>query len=148
MARLHRHIELQTDPDIEIYNLADQVQELVNESGITQGQALVFSCHTTTAIAINEYEERLLHDLKLYLQKLAPPAGRYRHNDLHLRDVPKDEPINAHSHLMAMTMGSSEVIPIIDGKLALGRYQALLFFELDGPRDRRLLVQISGESGE
>ncbi len=145
MIRINRHIDLKTDPHIEIYDVTPQLQEFVGQSAITNGQALVFSCHTTTAIAINEYEERLLHDLKLYLQKLAPPAGRYRHNDLHLRDVPDDEPINAHSHLMAMTLGTSETIPIIDGKLALGRYQSLLFFELDGPRDRRLLFQLSGD---
>ncbi len=67
------------------------------------------------------------------------------HNDLHLRDVPPDEPINAHSHLMAMMLSTSEVIPIVDGKLALGTWQSLLFFELDGPRKRTVFVQISGE---
>ena len=106
---------------------------------------LVFSRHTTTALAINEYEERLLEDIKVYLRKLAPESDKYLHNDLHLRIVPPDEPMNAHSHLMAMTLSTSEVIPIIDGQLALGTYQSVLFFDLDGPRKRTVLVQISGE---
>jgi secondary thiamine-phosphate synthase enzyme len=67
------------------------------------------------------------------------------HNDLHLRDVPPDEPMNAHSHLMAMMLSTSEVIPIVHGQLALGTWQSVLFFELDGPRKRSVFVQISGE---
>jgi len=59
--------------------------------------------------------------------------------------VPEDEPMNAHSHLMAMMLTTSEVIPVIEGKLALGTWQSVLFFELDGPRKRNVLLQISGE---
>ena len=70
-------------------------------------------------LTFNEDEERLLEDVKIYLEKLAPPSGIYLHNDLHLRDVPPDEPINAHSQLMAMMLSTSEVIPIGDGKLAI-----------------------------
>jgi secondary thiamine-phosphate synthase enzyme len=107
--------------------------------------AIVFVRHTTTAVAINEYEERLLEDIKNHFQKLAPPTEKYLHNDLHLRDVPLDEPINAHSHLIAMMLNNSETIPIVDGKLALGTWQSVLFIELDGPRRRSVLIQISGE---
>ncbi|CAA9573899.1 Uncharacterized protein AF2050 (similar to YjbQ) [uncultured Synechococcales cyanobacterium] len=105
----------------------------------------MFSRHTTTALAINENEERLLADVKVYLQKLAPKSERYLHNDLHLRDVPEDEPINAHSHLMAITLSTTEVIPVVDRKLALGTYQSVLLFELDGPRKRTVLCQVSGD---
>ena len=105
----------------------------------------MFSRHTTTALAVNEYEERLLEDIKTYLRKLAPESEPYLHNDLHLRDVPEDEPINAHSHLMAITLNNSEVIPIVDGKLALGTYQSVMLLELDGPRQRQVFLQISGE---
>jgi secondary thiamine-phosphate synthase enzyme len=118
---------------------------LIASTSITNGQVIVFSRHTTTALAINEDEQRLLEDTKVYLRKLAPESERYLHNDLHLRDVPEDEPMNAHSHLMAMTLSTSEVIPIVDGKLALGTYQSVLFFELDGPRTRTVFCQISGE---
>jgi secondary thiamine-phosphate synthase enzyme len=53
--------------------------------------------------------------------------------------------MNAHSHLIAMMLSTSEVIPVVDGKLALGTWQSILFFDLDGPRKRSVLVQISGE---
>ncbi len=100
---------------------------LIAAAPIQDGQVLLFSRHTTTALAINENEARLLEDIKVYLRKLAPESGHYLHNDLHLRDVPEDEPINAHSHLMAMTLSTSEVIPLVQGKLALGTYQSLCF---------------------
>ncbi len=81
----------------------------------------------------------------VFLRKLAPESDRYLNNDLHLRDVPEDEPINAHFHLMAMMLTTSEVVPIVKGKLALGTWQFVLFFELDGPRKGTVFLQISGE---
>jgi secondary thiamine-phosphate synthase enzyme len=145
MAIFHTVLDIPTDTSTGIYDVTDAIQALVDETGVRAGQVLVFSRHTTTALAINEYEERLLTDIKDYLRKLAPPDEPYLHNDLHLRDVPPDEPENAHSHLMAMTLSTSEVVPIVAGKLALGTYQSLLFIELDGPRQRTLFVQVSGE---
>jgi secondary thiamine-phosphate synthase enzyme len=137
-------IDYPTDARIGIYNLNDRLEAEITATGIKNGHVLVFSRHTTTAIAINEYEERLLADIKTYLQKLAPEGDRYLHNDLHLRDVPPDEPINAHAHLMAMTLNNSEIVPIVDGKLGLGTYQAVMLLELDGPRQRTVLLQICG----
>ncbi|MBD2447317.1 YjbQ family protein [Nostoc sp. FACHB-152] len=145
MPTIHHLIEIPTEPKINIYNITPQINDLIATTSIKNGQALVFSRHTTTALAINEYEVRLLEDIKVFLQKLAPESDRYLHNDLHLRDVPEDEPMNAHSHLLAMMLSTSEVIPIVDGKLALGTWQSVLFFELDGPRKRTVSVQISGE---
>ena len=146
MPIINKIIEIETQPKINIYNLTPQIQDLIASTSIINGQVLVFSRHTTTALAINEHEESLLEDIKVYLQKLAPESNRYLHNDLHLREnIPPDEPMNAHSHLMAMTLSTSEVIPIVDGKLALGIYQSVLFFELDGPRKRTVFCQFSGE---
>lgn len=144
MQVVHQILNIETDPEIGIYNITPQIQQLVASTGIQNGQVLVFSRHTTTALAINEYEARLLEDIKSYLRKLAPPTGSYLHNDLHLRDVPPDEPMNAHSHLMAMTLSTSEIVPIVNGKLALGTYQSVLLLELDGPRKRTVFVQASG----
>jgi secondary thiamine-phosphate synthase enzyme len=144
MQIINQILELETEQGISIYNITPQITKLLAASGINSGQVLVFSRHTTTALAINEYEERLLEDIKVYLSKLAPEADKYLHNDLHLRIVPPDEPMNAHSHLMAITLSTSEVIPVIDGQLGLGTYQSVLFLDLDGPRKRTVLVQISG----
>jgi secondary thiamine-phosphate synthase enzyme len=85
-----------------------------------------------------------LQDVKVHLDRLAPPAAQYLHNDLHLRDVPLDEPENAQSHLMAMMLSTSETIPVVESQLVLGTWQSVLFFELDGLRDRTVSVQISG----
>lgn len=138
-------IEIQTEQGICIRNITPQIVKILEATAFKTGQVLVFSRHTTTALAINENEERLLEDIKRHLGKLAPESENYLHNDLHLRDVPPDEPMNAHSHLMAMMLSTSEVIPVVDGQLALGTWQSILFFELDGPRKRTLSVQITGE---
>ncbi|HAX76083.1 MAG TPA: secondary thiamine-phosphate synthase enzyme [Cyanobacteria bacterium UBA11372] len=145
MQIINEIVEVETDLGINIYNITPYLTKVLEASGIKTGQVLVFSRHTTTALAINEYEERLLQDIKVYLRKLAPEADKYWHNDLHLRpNIPPDEPMNAHSHLMAMTLSTSEVIPVVDGQLGLGTYQSVLFFDLDGPRKRTVFVQVSG----
>jgi secondary thiamine-phosphate synthase enzyme len=138
-------IEIQTEQGICICNITPQIVKILEATAFKTGQVLVFSRHTTTALAINENEERLLEDIKRHLGKLAPESEKYLHNDLHLRDVPPDEPMNAHSHLMAMMLSTSEVIPVVDGQLALGTWQSVLFFDLDGPRKRTVSVQITGE---
>ncbi len=154
MPILHHTLTIATQPGIQIYDITPPIQAWVNEAAIQTGQVIVFSRHTTTAIAINEAEPRLFDDVTTYLKTLAPEGGltvgaihhAYKHNDLHLRpNIPPDEPMNAHSHLMAMTLSTSEVIPIMAGQLALGTYQSVLLFELDGPRDRTVLLQLSGE---
>jgi secondary thiamine-phosphate synthase enzyme len=105
----------------------------------------VASRHTTTALAINENEDRLLTDVKNFLQRLIPPGDHYLHNDIALRDCPPDEPENAHSHLAAMLLGSSEVIHLHHGKLVLGQWQSVMLYELDGPRQRKVAVQVCGK---
>ncbi|TAE59285.1 MAG: YjbQ family protein [Nostocales cyanobacterium] len=145
MKIINKTLEINTQPGINIHNITSKIQEFIEQTKIKNGQVLVFSRHTTTALAINENEERLLEDVKVFLRKLAPENDKYLHNDLHLRDVPEDEPINAHSHLMAMMLTTSEIVPIVDGKLGLGTYQSVLFFELDGARKRTVFLQITGE---
>ncbi|MCL1472447.1 secondary thiamine-phosphate synthase enzyme YjbQ [Argonema antarcticum] len=145
MQIINEIIYLETEKGIGIYNITPEIEKLLQVNSIKNGQVLVFSRHTTTALAINENEERLLEDVKVHLRKLAPASDKYLHNDLHLRkNIPDDEPMNAHSHLMAMMLSTSEVIPVVDGQLALGTWQSVLFFDLDGPRKRTVFVQISG----
>ncbi|MBV6627046.1 MAG: secondary thiamine-phosphate synthase enzyme YjbQ [Rivularia sp. (in: Bacteria)] len=147
MLIINKIIEIETTEGINIHNITPQIQAIISSTEIKNGQVLIFSRHTTTALAINENESRLLQDVKVFLQKLAPDSDKYLHNDLHLREnIPPDEPMNAHSHLMAMMLSSSEVIPVVDGKLALGTYQSVLFFELDGARKRTLFCQVTGIS--
>ncbi|BDA75283.1 hypothetical protein RIVM261_034380 [Rivularia sp. IAM M-261] len=146
MAVINKIIDIHTHQGINIHNITPQIESVVASTSIQNGCVLVFSRHTTTALAVNEDEERLIQDIQVFLEKLAPLNDRYLHNDLHLRpNIPPDEPKNAHSHLMAMMLNNTEIIPIVDGKLGLGTYQSILFFELDGARKRTILCQVSGE---
>ena len=138
-------IELQTEQGISLYDLMPELRKSVVQSAIQNGFVTVTSQHTTTAIAINENEARLIADIKSFLTRLIPPDDRYLHNDIALRDCPPDEPENAHSHLAAMLLGSSEVITLASGELVLGQYQSVMLYELDGPRKRKVSVQIYGE---
>jgi secondary thiamine-phosphate synthase enzyme len=138
-------LQLRTGADVSLHDITAQIRSRVADSGICSGFVTVTSQHTTTALGINEYEPRLIEDLKAFLKRLIPPRDTYLHNDIHLRDCPPDEPQNAHSHLAAMLLGSSEVIPVQAGTLVLGQYQSVVLYELDGPRDRCVSVQVYGE---
>ena len=138
-------IELDTNEGISLHDLMPHLKALVSASGIRNGFVSVTSQHTTTAIAINENEARLIEDVKRFLTRLIPPDDRYLHNDIALRDCPEDEPENAHSHLAAMLLGSSEVIALAEGELVLGQYQSVMLYELDGPRKGKVSVQVYGE---
>ena len=138
-------IELDTGKGISLHDLMPGIKQAVTDSGIRNGFVTVTSQHTTTAISINEHEERLIEDVKTFLTRLVPPNDDYLHNDIALRDCPDDEPENAHSHLAAMLLGSSEVIALAEGGLVLGQYQSVMLYELDGPRKRKVNVQVYGE---
>ena len=138
-------IEVETGAGISLHDLMPAIRAVVENTGIHNGFVTVTSQHTTTAIAINENEERLVEDVKVFLTRLIPPSDKYLHNDIALRDCPENEPENAHSHLAAMVLGSSEVVALASGKLVLGQYQSVMLYELDGPRRRKVSVQVYGE---
>lgn len=138
-------LQLPTSAGICLLDVTPQIRDCLAESGIGSGFVTVTSRHTTTALTINENEARLLEDVKAFFTRLVPPGDRYLHNDIDLRDCPPDEPENAHSHLVAMLLGSSEVVPVSEERLVLGRYQSVLLVELDGPRERTVAVQVVGE---
>lgn len=138
-------IEVNTGQGISLHDLMAEIKQAVLHAGINNGFVTVTSQHTTTAIAINEMEQRLLEDVKNFFTQLIPPGNKYLHNDIELRDCPDDEPENAHSHLAAMLIGSSEVIPLANGELVLGQYQSVMLYELDGPRHRKVCVQVYGD---
>jgi thiamine phosphate synthase YjbQ (UPF0047 family) len=155
---------------ITVEDLTPFVEDVISRSGVREGTVTVVSRHTTTGVTINEWESRLVRDVREWLLRLAPPDDRsaigggagqagvaYLHNDIHLRpdsdderqrcvengwDVVNDaealerwraqEPINAHSHLMAMLLGSSECIPVHQGKSVLGQWQSVMVSAPEG----------------
>lgn len=127
-------------------DITDQVQRLVRESGVRDGIAVVFCCHTTAAIRVNENEPLLIADMEEFLKRVAPRDLYYRHNDFAIRthNMTPDECPNAHAHCQNLLLGSSEAIPIEDGRLVLGRWQRVFLVELDRPREREITVQAFG----
>lgn len=130
----------------EFIDITEKVEKAVKACGVREGIALVFSCHTTAAIRINENEPLLLRDMEEFLKRLAPRELYYRHNDFEIRthNMTPEECPNAHAHLQHLLLGTSEAVPIQGGKLILGRWQRIFLVELDRPRERKVLVQVVG----
>ena len=146
-----RSIDLMTERCFHVVDVTDDCRDLVRASGLVEGMLTVYSQHTTCAVKINERETCFLEDLRLFMEKLVPSGAYYRHDDFEIRDpetlagAPEDEPINGHSHIKQMLLGSSsETVPVIAGELALGRWQRIMFIELDQSRPRRIHLQVQG----
>jgi secondary thiamine-phosphate synthase enzyme len=117
-------------------DITSQVGSLVSRSGVTDGDVIVFCPHTTAAITINENADPSVpHDLLLTLEELLP---RYRSGYQHSEG-------NSDSHCKSSIIGCSEQILIKGGALQLGTWQGIFFCEFDGPRSRKVIVQIRGE---
>jgi secondary thiamine-phosphate synthase enzyme len=142
-------LTVRTGARVEVVDLTDQVEAAVGRSGIRDGLAFLQTLHTTTALVVNENEPLLRDDLRALLERLAPAAGLYAHNELHRRpDVGVDESPNGDSHCRALLLGHSATLALGDGRLRLCRWQRLLFIELDGPRERSLTLVMMGSREE
>ena len=122
----------------QIIHITPEIDECLRESGIQEGLCLVNAMHITAAVFINDNERGLHGDYERWLEKLAPekPYDQYAHNGF------ED---NADAHLKRTVMGREVVVAITDGKLDFGPWEAIFYYELDGKRDKRVLVKIIGE---
>jgi len=141
---------LRTTGGLHVRDITDEVNEVVRESGITNGIACVYSPHTTCSVRVNEFESGFLEDFAVMLKRLVPSEEYYQHDDWGKRTeniCEEDMEFgNGHSHCMSMLLGpAGESIPVTDGQLMLGRWQRVLFLELDRERDRRWIVQVVGD---
>ena len=125
-------IEIRTSKRVEVIDITSEVQKEVEKSGVKNGIAVVYTQHTTAAVIINENESGLREDIEFVLDRLIPRGAGYMHDTI-------DN--NADSHLRAILLGNSVVVPITDGKLDLGTWQRIMFVELDGPRIRKVMVK-------
>ena len=139
-------LEIETRGAPEFHDITDDIIAIVGDSGVTFGQVTVFSSHTTAAIRINENEPLLLRDMARTLRQIAPSSAYYEHNDFSRRTVNMnpDECANGHAHCQHLFLASSETVPVIDGRPALGQYQRMFLIELDHPRMRKVLVTVVG----
>ncbi|AMQ18456.1 secondary thiamine-phosphate synthase enzyme YjbQ [Thermococcus peptonophilus] len=132
-----RELRFSTKGEIDLVDVTHEVERIVEESGIQNGQVLVFVPGATGAIITIEHESGLLEDFKRILKELIPKGAGYLHDRI-------DD--NAHSHLRASLLGASECFPVVDGRLVRGTWQQIFFVELDvRPRHRRVVVQVMGE---
>ncbi len=138
MKTLTREIWMNVPARRRIVSIHKQVEELVKESGVQDGIVLVNAMHITASVFINDNESGLHQDYEDWLEKLAPekPHSQYRHNGF------ED---NADAHLKRQVMGREVTVAITNGKLHLGPWEHIFYYEFDGKRKKRLLVKILGE---
>ena len=122
----------------EFINITPQIEQCLEESDISEGLLLCNAMHITASIFINDDESGLHADFEKWLEKLAPekPHSQYRHNGY------ED---NADAHMKRQIMGREVVVAITDGKLHLGPWEHIFYYEFDGRRKKRVLVKIIGD---
>jgi secondary thiamine-phosphate synthase enzyme len=132
-------INVQTRGHADTHDLTDSVAEVVAQSGLSHGIAVVFCPSSTSSLTTIEYEPGALADLRRALDEVAPPGRDYQHNQ-------RWGDGNGHAHLRAALLGPSLSVPFTDGRLRLGTWQQIVFIDFDNrPRRRSLVVQIIGE---
>ncbi|HKF76282.1 MAG TPA: type 2 isopentenyl-diphosphate Delta-isomerase [Candidatus Dormibacteraeota bacterium] len=142
VARLH----YRTGGAGEFIDITDDVAAILRLRPVRSGLVHVYSAHTTAAIRVNENEPLLMADFRRFLSGVAPAGeGAYEHDDMTRRlGVPADEPRNGHAHCQHLLLGASETLPVVDGRLDLGRWQRLFLVELCSAREREVVVQVLG----
>jgi secondary thiamine-phosphate synthase enzyme len=129
-------ISLKTDRRTQLLVITDQVEQALNGAN-GAAAALVYVPHTTAGVTINEdIDPELANDLEQAMEKIVEDGWNWRHDDA-------DGP-NAPSHVRASLISPEVLVPLREGRLALGRYQGIFFCEFDGPRDRKVYVTALG----
>lgn len=135
----YHEIQLETQGEVEIIDITEQVQSCISDSNINEGIACVFVPGSTGTLTTIEYEPGLQQDFPRFLEKIIPKDETYEHHKTWNDD-------NGHAHVRASLMGPSVTIPIHKKQLVHGTWQQLVFVELDTrPRNRTLIIQIIGE---
>ena len=158
----HTVINLQTKKKYQFIDLTEQINKIIKESKIQNGIVNIVSRHTTTAVLLNENETLLLSDFKKEIKRLFPYRSEshyyagdrsrhyYEHDDLERRreicpELSCDECQNAGAHCSSIFLTNSQTVNIVKGRLDLGKWQRILFLELDRDKEREISVMIMGE---
>ncbi len=121
----------------EYVHITPRVEEIVQKSGVREGMVLVSAMHITAGVYVNDLEDGLIHDIDEWVEKLAPTRPDYRHHQ-----TGED---NGDSHLKALLIHYQVILPVTAGRLDLGTWQRVFYAELDGQRNKRILVKVMGE---
>ena len=132
MVVISKSLKVSSSSNFQIMDITRDVVTALNEinkqNKMDNGIVNIFTKHSTSAIRLNENEKGLLLDFEKALKDVIKEKDNYKHDFI-------DN--NAASHIRAFLLGSSETIPIVDGRLDLGTWQSIFFIELDGPRTNR-----------
>ncbi len=120
----------------EFIRITEQVAAIGLRSGIKEGMVLVSAMHITAGVFVNDWEDGLIHDFGVWLEKLAPAGLDYRHHQ-----TGED---NADAHLKRTVMGHQVMVPITNGALDLGPWEQVFYAEFDGQRRKRVVVKAFG----
>ena len=130
-------------------DLTDDLRRAIKDSGVTDGAAIAYCPHTTCALLINEWEDGAQRDFRARIEAVVPEGVYYAHDDLERRTQNLDEVHerqNGHSHVKAMLVSAtSHSIPVQAGEPMLGRWQRLILFEMDDPKERQVVFHVFGE---
>jgi secondary thiamine-phosphate synthase enzyme len=130
-------IRLSTGGDGDTIDITRALASAVADAGITEGQVSAFVRGSTAAVTTMEFEPGGVHDLKALLERIAPVAGDYEHNRL-------NHDTNSHAHQRASLVGPSELVPVQNGRMALGTWQQVVLLDFDDrPRERTVVIQVS-----
>jgi secondary thiamine-phosphate synthase enzyme len=135
-------IAVDSSQTCEFIDITDLVQRLLDQRGADDGAVLLFVPHTTAGVVVNEnWDPDVVADFQASLDRQIPcnwqvqGMAAYRHTEG-----------NSPAHIKASLVGVSVVIPVHQGRLALGRWQGVYLAEFDGPRSRRVVVQLLAEA--
>jgi secondary thiamine-phosphate synthase enzyme len=125
-------LNIKTTSNVEIIDITEHVKSVVNKLNKKDGIILIYVPHTTAAITINEsYDPNVGNDIMEILNMIAPRDFNYKH----IED-------NASAHIKASLIGSSVMLILENGEIKMGKWQGILFFEFDGPRDREIWIKV------
>jgi len=124
--------EVQTSAKADLIDITRFVQEAVRKAKVAEGICVIFVPHTTAGITINENADPAVsRDIVMMLTKIVPSQGAYQHLEG-----------NSPAHIKASMIGFSQTVFVASGKLVLGTWQAIFFCEFDGPRSRKVHVNV------
>jgi secondary thiamine-phosphate synthase enzyme len=125
-------LRVKTNRRTQFVDITREVEEAVRESDVKSGVCYIYVPHTTAGVAINEHADPdVASDVEGIFDRLIPHNGPYRHGEG-----------NTDSHMKAILTGTSQIVFIDNGKLALGTWQGIFLCEFDGPRQRTVQVKI------
>jgi secondary thiamine-phosphate synthase enzyme len=126
-------LSVKTSAQTEMVDITGQVQHELATSGVKEGHLTLYVPHTTAAVTINEGADPAVKgDILMVLNQMVPWKANYKHLEG-----------NSPAHVKASLVGSAETVLISGGRLILGTWQRIFFCEFDGPRSRKLHVQIA-----